>query len=104
MRQLPLQDLEAHLDFRKRVRHHLLVGRDTKPWEYQALVRHVVDHVGVVVGIDRAHPLMHARTVTCVLWLERWVFECLIDVGRNGAGLIDRKIAMPQDRHPLEWV
>ena len=102
MRQLALQDLEAHLDFGKRMRHDLLVGRDAKSRKHQPLVRHVVDHVGVVVGIDRAHPLVHARAVAGILRLKRRFLKRLVDVSRDGARLIDREIVMLQHRHAIE--
>src|ERR1700674_4271346 len=94
MPELPLHHLETHLDFGERMRDYLLIGRDPKSWEDQALVRHVVDHVRVVVGIDRADPLVHARAFANVSRLKRRSLKCLVNVGRNGARLIDGKIAM----------
>jgi hypothetical protein len=102
MCQLPLQNLQAHFDFGKGMRHHLLVGRDAKSRKYQALVRHVADHVDVVVGIDRADPLVHARTVAGTFRLKRRFLERLVYVGGNCARFIDGEIAMVHHRNAIE--
>src|SRR5262245_61528325 len=102
MRQLTLQNLEAYLDLGKGMRHHLLVGRDAKFRKYPALVRHVVDHVGIEVGIDRAYPLMHARTLASTLWLKWRFLEGLVDVGRDGARFVNREIVVLQHRNAIE--
>ena len=100
--QLALDDLQADFDLGKRVRHHLLVRRNAKLGKHAPLVRHVIDHVGVVVGIDRADPLVHARALPRARRPERRLVECLFDIGYDGARFIDREIAMLEDRHAVE--
>src|SRR5215510_10229338 len=84
------------------MRHYFLVGRDAKFRKNSALVRHVVNHIGVEVGIDRAYPLVHERTVASSLRLQWWFLECFIYVGRDSTGFVDGEIAMLQDRHTIE--
>src|SRR5215471_3919887 len=77
--QLAFQDLKAHLDFRKRMRDDLLVRRNAELGKYPPFVRHVIDHVGVVVGVDGADPLVHARACAHVLGLQRGAVERFVD-------------------------
>src|SRR5215468_3274404 len=70
--------------------------------EYQPLVRHVIDHVRVVVGIDHTDPLVHAGPTRDVSWLQGRARESLVDIADDGARLIERKIPMAQDRHAVE--
>src|SRR5262245_9822030 len=102
MRELTLQHLEGDLDFEKRMRHHPLIGGDAKFRKYPALVRHVVDHIGVEVGIDRAYPLVHARAIARVLRLKRRLLEGFIDVGRDSTRFVDSEIAMLQHWNAIE--
>ena len=71
MRQLTLYHLQRDLDLRQRVCDDLLVGRDAKLREDVTLVRDVIAHVRVVVGIDRTDPLVHPCTVLRRLWVQR---------------------------------
>src|SRR5262245_48065343 len=86
------------------MRHHLLIGRDAKFRKNPTLVRHVVDHIDVEVGIHRAYPLMHARAIASILRLKRRFLECFVYVGRDSTRFVDCEIAMLQDRHTIEWM
>jgi hypothetical protein len=70
-RQLALHHLQRDLDLRQRVRDNLLIGRDAELRKDVSLVRDVLDHVRVVVGIDCTDPLVHPRAVLGGLRLQR---------------------------------
>ena len=63
---------------------------------------HMKDHIGVVVGIHRADPLIHARPLPDILRRQSRSIKRFIDIGGDGAGLVDGKISMPEDRHAIE--
>src|SRR3954467_14248227 len=86
------------------MRHDRLVGSDAELWEHVPLVRDVVDHVRVEVGIDRTDPLVHAGPAASGLGLQCRGWEHLLEIGYDGARLVEREIAMPEDRHPVEWM
>src|SRR2546423_1037554 len=67
VRQLALHDLHPGLDLRQCMRDDLLVGGDAERREDVPLVPDVIDHVGEVVGIDRADPLVHQRAALSVV-------------------------------------
>jgi hypothetical protein len=58
-------------DLRQRVCDDLLIGRDAKLREDVTLVRDVITHVRVVVGIDRTDPLVHPRAALAGLWPQQ---------------------------------
>jgi hypothetical protein len=62
----------------------------------------VIDHVGIVVGIDGADPLVHAAARPSILRRQARPRKRLVDIGGNRAGLVDREIAVPQDRNAVE--
>src|SRR5262249_18289885 len=66
------------------------------------LVRDVVDHVGVVVGVYGADPLVHARSIAGTLWLQRRFRKGFVEIGDDGACLVNREIARLQDWHAVE--
>ena len=103
-RQLALQHLKADFDLGHGMRHNSLVRRDAELREDVTLVRHVVDQIGVVVAINRADPLVHARPNLRIAGREPARPEHLIYVPNDRAGLVQCEIAVPQDRHPLERV
>src|SRR5262249_59386858 len=84
------------------MRYDLFIRGYAKLREYQALMRHVINHVRVIVGIDHPDPLVHASTTWDVYRLQGQPREGLVDIGDDGARLVHREIAMPQDRHPIE--
>src|SRR5262249_31179837 len=84
------------------MRYDLFIRGYAKLWEYQALVRHVINHVRVVVGIDHTDPLVHAGTARDVSRLQGQPRKCLVNIGDDGARLVHREIAMSQDRHAIE--
>src|SRR5262249_30015588 len=45
----------------------LIVGRNPKLGKDVPLVRDVVDHVGIVIGVDGTDPLVHARAIADAL-------------------------------------
>src|SRR5262249_35793652 len=53
VRQLALRYFEPYLDLREGMRHNILVGRNPKLGKDVPLVRDVVDHVGIVIGVKR---------------------------------------------------
>ena len=63
---------------------------------------HVVDHVGVVVGIDRADPLVHACALAYVLRRQTQSAKRLIYIRGDGAGLVDSQVAVLEDRNAVE--
>src|SRR5262249_18240481 len=84
------------------MRYDLFIRGYAKLREYQALVRHVINHVRVVVRIDHTDPLVHAGTALYVSRLQGQPRKCLVNIGDDGARLVHREIAMPQDRHAIE--
>ncbi len=97
-----LQDLECALDLGQCVSNHFLVAGNSQLREHQPLVRDVVDHVRVVVGIDRTDPLVHARACPDIFGLQGRPFKRFIDIGRDCAGFVERKIAVLKDRDAIE--
>lgn len=57
---------------------------------------HMKDHIGVVVGIHRANPLVHARSLPDILRRQSWSIKRFIDIGSDGTGLVDGKISVPE--------
>jgi hypothetical protein len=104
IRQLALQHLEANVDLRHRMRHDLLVRWDAELREHVALMRDVVDQVGVVVAVDRADPLVHAAPLLRIAGRQLRPVERVVDIADNRGRLVDEEIAMLQDRNPLERV
>src|SRR5262245_20922500 len=102
MRELPFSDLQAQLYLRKGMVHDLFVGGDAKLREDHPLVRHMVDHVRIVVGVDHADPLVHPRPVRDVSWLQRKPRKSLLDIRDDRTRLIDGEITVPQDWYPVE--
>ena len=82
----------------------LIVGGDAERREDVPLVPDVIDHVGVVVGIHRADPLVHQRAALSGVRLQRRRRKNLLEIGDDRARLVEREIAMLQDRHPVERV
>ena len=69
MSELPFSDLQRQFYLRKSVRYHIFARGNAKLRKNQSLVCDVVDHVRVIVGVDRAVPLIHPRAVANVLGL-----------------------------------
>ena len=86
------------------MRYDLFIGRNAEFRIDQPFVGHMVDHIEVVVGIDRAYPLVHARPFANVLRRQARSVKRLVDIGGNGAGFVDGEIAVPQDRDAIEWM
>src|SRR5499427_10833589 len=84
------------------MRYDLFIRRYAKLREYQAFVRHVVNHVRVVVGIHHTDPLIHPRPTGDVSGLQGQAWEGLVDIGDDGARFVDCKIPVSQDRHAVE--
>src|ERR1700730_2959707 len=57
---------------------------------------------GVVVGIYRADPLVHPCPALWRIRLQRGRRKQLLDIGDDGARLVEHEIAVPQDRHPVK--
>jgi hypothetical protein len=104
MRQLAFHHFQRDLDLRQRVRDDLLVGRDAKLREDVTLVRDVVAHVRVLVGIDCTDPLVHSRAALGGLWSQRRRRKHLFQIADDRACLVEREVAVLQDRHPVERV
>ena len=102
MRQLALRHFQRHLDLRQGMRHNLLVGRNSKLGKNVPLVRDVVDHVGIVIGIYGTDPLVHARSIADVLWLQCWFWKDLLQIADDSARFINCEIIMLQDWHAVE--
>src|SRR6516165_1297950 len=102
MRQLAFHHAERQFDLGQRMRHYFLIRRDAELGKHQPLMRDVIDHVGVVVGIDCADPLVHSRASAHILRRQPRPGERLVDVRSDGAGLIDSEITMLEDRHTVE--
>jgi hypothetical protein len=62
----------------------------------------VIDHVRVVVGIDRADPLVNARALPWARRAQGDVIERLFNVVHDGACLVHGEIAVLEDRHAIE--
>src|SRR5262245_25947327 len=84
------------------MRYDLFIRGYAKLGKYQTLVRHVINHVRIVVGIDHTDPLVHAGPTRDVSWLQGQSRKSLIDIGDDGARLVECEITMPQDRHAIE--
>src|SRR5215831_2024275 len=84
------------------MRYDLFIRGYAKLRKHQAFVRHVINHVRAVVGINHADPLVHAGPTRNVSGLQGQPRKSLVDIGDDGARLIHREIAMPQDRHAIE--
>src|SRR5262249_28335384 len=84
------------------MRYDLFIRGYAKLREYQAFVRHVINHVRVVVRIDHTDPLIHAGPTRDVSGLQGQAWESLVDIGDDGARFVDGKIRVPQDRHAVE--
>src|SRR5262249_15282060 len=65
-------------------------------------MRHVIDHVRVVVGIDRADPLVHARALPWACRAQGNVIERLFNIVHDGACLVHSEIAVLENRHAIE--
>src|SRR5262245_50559819 len=81
---------------------YVFVGRDAELRKDQPFMSHVIDHVGVVVGIDGTYPLIHTRPRADVLRCQSRPPEGFIDVRSDGASLVDHEIAVPEDRNAVE--
>ena len=67
-------------------------------------MRDVVDQIRVIIAVHCTDPLVHARPL---LWIGRCqlvALEGVIDIADNRARLIDRELAMAQDRYSFEGV
>src|SRR5262249_18010276 len=84
------------------MRHNLLVGQNSKFGKDVPLVRDVVDHVGVVIGIYGTDPVVHARSIADTLWLQRRVRKGFVQIGDDGACLVNCEITMLQYWHAVE--
>src|SRR5262249_27711561 len=102
VRQFALRNCQPDLDLRQGMRHNCLVGRNPKFGKDVPLVRDVVDHVGVVIGIYGTDPLVHARSIADTFWLQRRFGKGLVQIGHDGPRLVNREIAMLQDWHTVE--
>jgi len=102
--QLALHDLETDLDLGHRRRHDFLVRRNAELRIDIALVINVIDQVRVVVAVDRADPSVQARPLPRVFGRESICCEHIVDIGDDRASLVDREVAVSEDRHPLKWV
>src|SRR5262245_50516957 len=67
-------------------------------------MRHVIDHVRVVVGIDRADPLVHERALSWACRAQGDVIERLFNIVHDGACLVHGEIAVLENRHAIERV
>src|ERR1700730_5440492 len=82
--------------------HHLLVGWDAELGKHSPLMRDVIDHVRVVVGIDRADPLVHARALPRALRAQRDMVERVFEIVHDGARLVHRESGVLEDRYAVE--
>src|ERR1700747_2107227 len=87
-RQLALQHPKADFDLGHGMRHNGLVRLDAELREDVALMRYVVDQIGVVVTINRADPLVHARPKLRLAGREPARPEHLIYVTNDRGGLV----------------
>src|SRR5262245_27235130 len=65
-------------------------------------MRHVIDHVRVVIGIDRANPLVHARALPWACRAQGNVIERFFNVVHDGACLVHREITVLENRYAIE--
>src|SRR5262245_6048698 len=84
------------------MRHNILVGRNPKLGKDIPLVRDMVDHIGVVIGVDGTDPLVHARAIVDVLRLQHWFRKDLLQIADDGACLINGEITMTQNWDAIE--
>jgi hypothetical protein len=84
------------------MRHNFLVGRNSKFGKDVPLVRDVVDHVGIEIGIYGTDPLVQARSIADTVWLQRRFRKGLLQIGDDGACLVNREITMLQDWDAVE--
>src|SRR5262249_50608385 len=102
VRERAFRNCQPDLDFRQGMRHNLLVGCNSKLGKDVPLVRDVVDHVGVVIRVYGADPLVHARSIADVLWLWARFRKGFLQIAEDGACLVNREIAMLKDWHAVE--
>src|SRR5262249_36254995 len=69
VREGALRNCQPDLDLRPGMRHNFLVGWNSKFGKDVPFVRDVVDHIGVVIRVYGADPLVHARSIADILWL-----------------------------------
>src|SRR5262245_43396892 len=65
-------------------------------------MRHMVDHVGVVVAIDGADPLIHAAARANVLRRQPRSTKRVVDIRGDGAGFIKGETVVPQDWYAVK--
>src|SRR5262249_10389272 len=102
VRQLALRNCQPDLDLRQGMRHNFLVGRNSKFGKDVPLVRDVVDHVGIEIGIYGADPLVQARAIAGIPWPQRRLRKGLLQIVDDGACLVNREITMLHDWDAVE--
>src|SRR5262245_42603196 len=56
----------------------------------------------LLIGVYGADPLVHTRWIADAFRPQRRLRKALLQIADDGARLVNREIAMPQDRHAIE--